>query len=284
MAGDVVLAGAVQRVGEGMAVHRLQCVPVTAAGMTVIDEETRAAVRGQPLGQGRGNPFACWRDFQHCAGLGLHQAHRPDGIGNLRARFAQHELEASAVGRRYAAFAPVAAVEDILADRHRIEQLVGDDDHRSTLQILDAAHPADRQVEASQHLSLLVGQPVAGFHKPHIGRPHAVRGDGAQRAQHVGHHRAAAGPAFDQQKGVRTAETGPGRGDPGTEKFAEHLAHLGRGDEIAGPPEWIATRIIAVLAIVEREVPVAVDAEWTLDPDMLGNLAGKRVHGRAAPA
>ena len=136
----------------------------------------------------------------------------------------------------------------------------------------------------TQRLHLLFGEPVAGFHQPHSGRPHAVRGDGTQRAQHVGHHRAAAGPAFDQQKGVWTTETGPGRGDPGTEKFAEHLAHLGRGDEIAGPAERIATRIIAVLAIVECEVPVAVDAEWTFDPDMFGNLAGKRVHGRAAPA
>src|SRR5205807_8551130 len=55
---------------------------------------------------------------------------------------------------------------------------------------------------------------------------------------------AAAGPKFDQSQQRWRAHRLPHRGHPQPEQFAEHLAHLGRGREIALASQRIARNVI----------------------------------------
>src|SRR5260370_5683713 len=73
------------------------------------------------------------------------------------------------------------------------------------------------------------------------------------------HQGAAAGSQFDQsQHGWRTDRL-PYRRRPQPEQFAEHLAHLGRGDEIALAHERIARNVIAVLGMRQAQLHVTPD-------------------------
>src|SRR6185437_12499039 len=80
-----------------------------------------------------------------------------------------------------------------------------------------------------------------------------------QRAQRIGHHGAAAGPEFDQPQQGRRPHRLPHRGRPQPKQFAEHLAHFGRGGEIALASERIARHVIAVVGVRQAQFHVAPD-------------------------
>ncbi len=65
-------------------------------------------------------------------------------------------------------------------------------------------------------------------------------------AQHVGHQRAATGADLGQRGRQRRPCRAPGLVDPDRDELAEHLAHLGRGDEVAPGAEGLAGRVVAV--------------------------------------
>jgi len=79
------------------------------------------------------------------------------------------------------------------------------------------------------------------------------------RAERIRHHGAAAGAEFDQPQHRRRPDCLPYRSRPQTEQFAEHLADLGRGGEIALAAERIARHVIAVLGMHQAQLHVSPD-------------------------
>ena len=69
--------------------------------------------------------------------------------------------------------------------------------------------------------------------------------------QRVLHHGAAAGTDLDERHFIRRPHRLPHVCRPQPDQFAEHLADLRRGDEIAGRAERGAAIVVAVLRIVE---------------------------------
>ncbi len=78
---------------------------------------------------------------------------------------------------------------------------------------------------AVEDFRLLAAQGGAGFDEGDAGGV-AKACDGAGGADHVGHHRAAAGAEFGEPECVRAAEPDPFVGRPQAEEFAEDLAGL----------------------------------------------------------
>ena len=89
----------------------------------------------------------------------------------------------------------------------------------------------------------------------------ALRNSGTTfaRAQRIEHHGAAAGTELDQAHVLRRAHQPPGRGRPQADQLAEHLADLGRGDEVAVGAERIAGDVVAVLRMGEAQRHVLRD-------------------------
>ncbi len=126
------------------------------------------------------------------------------------------------------ALGPAVAAPDELADRQRIQELVGEQDHRAGRQILDPVVPRG----AGQRGGLDRAQPGRGLDQVHAQRRPERRRDCGDGAQRVGHQRAAAGPGLGQDHRVGAAHRLPGDGGPGAQDLPEGLADLGRGGEV----------------------------------------------------
>ena len=92
----------------------------------------------------------------------------------------------------------------------------------------------------------------------------------ARRPQRVEDQCAAPGPELDEADVFRRAHLPPDRGQPQSDQLAEHLADLGRGDEIAVAAERIAVDVVAVLGVGQAQ------------PHIVGN--GHRPGNGDAPA
>ena len=97
-------------------------------------------------------------------------------------------------------------------------------------------------------------------------------GGGAER---VGHQRAAAGPELDQPDRGGAAGVEPGLDQGEAQELAEELADLGGGDEVAGGPQGVAARVVAVLRVGQGERHVAADIDGALLPDHAAEEGGQ---------
>src|SRR5829696_7266664 len=110
-------------------------------------------------------------------------------------------------------------------------------------------------------------------------------GHHAAGSQEVGHEGAAAWPQLDQPDRLGRAHQAPDLGGPEADQFAEHLADLGRGREVALRSERIAGCVIAMLGMAEAQGHVALDREWPLQGDDALDLVEEGRHadvGRAS--
>ncbi len=71
--------------------------------------------------------------------------------------------------------------------------------------------------------------------------------------QGVVHQRAAPGAKFDEPDILRRVHLTPDGCHPQADQFAEHLADLGRGDEVAAGTQRIAIDVVAVLRMCQAE-------------------------------
>ncbi len=108
-------------------------------------------------------------------------------------------------------------------------------------------------------------------------------------AQEVAHQRAAAGAELGEDHRIGLPRALPEIGAPQPDQFAEDLADLGRGDEIAGGAERIMPGVIAGLGVVQRHRHERGDRERPLaaDPpgdrrDQVGHRAPPPCHREAA--
>ena len=96
------------------------------------------------------------------------------------------------------------------------------------------------------------------------------------RAQRVDHHRSAPGAEFDQAHVFRRTHLLPDRRQPHADQFAEHLADLGRGDEIAAGADRVALDVIAVLRMGQAQPHVFGDRHRPGDADKSADFGFKR--------
>ncbi len=155
----------------------------------------------------------------------------------------------------------------ILADRQRIEEFVGDDDQRPVGEFLNARCEEGRV--RGQLLLLYRPQMRARLDQHDVRRGEKI-GRETGGAQRVGHQRAAAGAELGEHHARRAAHPPPGFHRPEADEFAEHLADLGGGDEIAGRAEGIAAHVIAMLRIAEAGCHVVGDGDRSIGADARG--------------
>ena len=97
-----------------------------------------------------------------------------------------------------------------------------------------------------------------------------------RRAHRVGHQRAASGPEFDDAHVLRRTHLFPDRGHPQPDHLAEHLADLGRGDEIAGGAERFVGEVISVFRMRETKPHVFGERHWSGDVDQPSDFGFER--------
>ena len=203
------------------------------------------------------------------------------------------EAEALAVVRKAdAAFTPASLKADILPDRQGVEELVGDDQkrrvagqggNRVVCHCAFVASPVERRL-------LDLPQPGAGLHQMRAGCDAKLRSQ-ARDAQDVGHQRAATGTQLDQMELLWRARGGMGVDQPCADHFAEELADLGSGDEVAAGAEGFGAHVVAVLRVGQAKRHVVEDGEWPGRLDQRADPCRQRrlvlpalAHGRVSPA
>jgi hypothetical protein len=139
-----------------------------------------------------------------------------------------------------------------LVHRQRVEELVGQEDDRAFRNLIERIVPQDRFLDVLERLLLALAQRRAHLDQVHHQRGQKLRHD-LRRAQRVKHHGAAARAKLDQPHVLRLAHLLPHRSRPQPDQLAEDLAHLRRGDEIAGATERIAGHVVAVLGMGEAQ-------------------------------
>ena len=173
------------------------------------------------------------------------------------------EREAVALDRDLP-LAPTGDGADQLTNGEGIEELVGGDQQRAVRgQGVDGRMPGC----VGQSLGLELAQAgtrldeVDGGHEPSRShRPEGIDGKGA-----------AARPQLDIMR-RRTAGALPQVGEREADQLAEHLADLGRGDEIASCAERVMAGVIMVIGLgheaIERHRPVGGDRPGKSRADM----------------
>ena len=105
---------------------------------------------------------------------------------------------------------------------------------------------------------------------------------GAGGAQQVAHQHAAAGPQLCQEYRIRPADPLPQIGTPQPDQFAENLADLGRGREVARRSDRVAPRIVPGLGVVQRHGHVGGNRQRALGANPPDDLVGDFLaHDRA---
>ena len=175
------------------------------------------------------------------------------------------------------ALVPAVASSTELIDRQRVEELVRDDDARAR-----PAPPRCRPCHATGTDAASVAcwrgaQHRAGLDQMHRRRRGKIR-QRLRGAQRVGHQRAAARPELDQPHVARRAHRRHTVAAHSADQLAEHLADLGRGDEIAAAPERIARHVVAVLRMAEAERHVVGDRHRPVGLDDAPDLRFERRH------
>ena len=134
------------------------------------------------------------------------------------------------------ALVPAVGFFDRLMHRQRIDEFVGDDDDGTGRDIRQRRMPQHRHVNVLQPLLLQELQQRAHFDQMHDDGGIKILDD-LRRPQSIAHQGPASGPELDDAHVFRRAHLLPHRGHPQSDQLAEHLADLGRGDEIAAGAE-----------------------------------------------
>ena len=136
MRGEVRFARRGERVGEGMAAHRLQGVAGRCLGVAVVDDQRGAAEGDDAAGDFGGQGVARRRHLEDCAFGRLRaaiEAPRPDAEGEP-ARLVEADR----------ALAPHAVETNELPDRQGVEELVGDEKERAVGHVAERSMPVRR--------------------------------------------------------------------------------------------------------------------------------------------
>ena len=218
--------------------------------MAVVDHQRRAlGADHAPADLERhivGAPFEDVADLRVAHRRRQHLLEQRDRIAGMA------ELEAAVVGDLDDALVPAVHAHHRLMDRQRVEEFVGEDDRGAVRHLVEAFVPLHRHTDAADRLALALLERRADLDEMHHDRlPEG--GHRLQRTQGVEHHGAAAGAELDQAHVLRRAHQLPGRGRPQPDQLAEHLADLGRGDEVAVGADGIAGDVVAVLGMREAQ-------------------------------
>mgnify|MGYP004002689995 CR=1 FL=1 len=95
-------------------------------------------------------------------------------------------------------------------------------------------------------------------------------------AQGIGHQRAAPRAELDQAHHFGAAHLGPDMGAPKTNQLAEHLADLGRGDEITGPAQGIAGHVVTKFRMRQSLCHIVIEAERAFGANTAPDMVEKR--------
>ena len=102
--------------------------------------------------------------------------------------------------------------------------------------------------------------------------------DPADGADHVLHQRAATGADLGDRHWQGFSARPPRLDEPDGDKFAEHLADLGGGDEVALGAERLARRVVAVVGVEQADRHVVRDRDRSGGADQAGDLFAEAVH------
>ncbi len=176
------------------------------------------------------------------------------------------------------ALRPAIAAADELADRQRVQELVGQQQQRRLGQGLQPVMPAGAR--ARQPFRLDRPQPRRGLDQVHPQRGAKIRRHPAHGAQRVRHQRAPPGPGLGQDHRIRPPQQRPAHRRPGAQNLAEGLADLRRCGEIG---ERIALGIIGRVGPGHEPVqPFGAKQGWGSAPDP-GGLCPAPVRGLSSP-
>lgn len=177
---------------------------------------------------------------------------------------------------------PAVGGLDELSDRQGIEELVGDDDQWIVADGVDVVGPV--RVVLAEALGLLGPQRRVGFEQLQMDGIEEAVGLGGD-AQRVLHQGAAAGAEFEQGEAPGLIQLLPEVDDEEADEFAEHLADLGGGDEIALGAQRVGAGVVAGAWVGEGEAHIGGERHRAglaqLHVDDISQGAGIS-HGRAS--
>ena len=133
-----------------------------------------------------------------------------------------------------------------LADRQGVEEFVGQQEQRRLGQGVDAVRPLHR---VRGEGGLLAGAQGGRGLDQHHACCSVKAGYSARSPKQIGHQRATPRTKLGQGKGGRGPLILPGLRQAQPQQFAEHLADLGPGDEVALCAERRACGVIAVVRV-----------------------------------
>src|SRR5690625_204724 len=162
------------------------------------------------------------------------------------------------------AFRPAAVGFLKLPNRKRIEELIGNQEQGVFGNGGEFVVPCG--LDRPQGIALLFSQARARLDQMKLESALESRQQSCC-AQGVCHQAAAAWSQLDQEQTFRLPHRLPAFGTPETEKFTEHLAYLGRGDEVSAAAEGIARRVVADLRMGEGNGHVVGEADGTFGAD-----------------
>ncbi len=208
--------------------------------VTVINNQRRPALFFQPPGNFRHQRNACRAGLDHRALRSGDPAGRDEVIHPFPAR---HEGESLAVEPDQPV-EPAIRRSHQLMHRQRIEEFIGDDQQRG---IVGQGRQIMVVVATRKGLALDAAQRCRRFDEVDLRREIVAFG----RSQRIPRQRAAPRPQFDIMDALAATHPDPQISKPQPDQFTEHLADLGRGDEIALFAQRIAAGIIARVAFAD---------------------------------
>ena len=261
MCGQVGGTGLIQCVVAPVPLERLQGVAEARLLMAEVDDEGRAVIGNDACGKGARECLPRRRAFDDGAGRCAPEAGLDgDGCGG-------GEAERLGRGRkRDGAFLPGAVHSLELPDRQRVEELVGNDQRRARGHGLEPLVP--RRAGVGEPGGLLLAQALARLDEVQVDGGTKVRHD-PHGAQRIGQESAATRAKLHEVHPLWLAHGLPHRRAPEADQLAEHLAHLGRGDEVPAGADGPPAPVIAVGGMVEAKLHVGGDADWSVAPDPL---------------
>ena len=237
MRGEVHFARCGEDIDLFMRTDGLQRRPGARGEMAVIDQQRRAALDVDPPRQrlhqrrGGGRGFDDRADRRAALRFGHRRVERarPRNEGQIAVLDPDHP------------FAPAGFGPNQLPHRQCIEKLVGKQQDGAI-----GRQAVERIVELrpGQRRSLDRAQGLGSLDQMHL-RAQPLAG---HRTQRILRQRPPARPELDIERVFRAPRPGPDIRQPQTRHFAEHLADLGRGGEIAGRAKRIARGVIAGVA------------------------------------
>ena len=205
-----------------------------------------------------------------------------DPFGGRAGGAVQPEREVALVREADLALAPAGADFLPLVGGQGVEELVRHEQDRLVWQRRHIIMVGGPHTEPGQHFGLFGAQGRAGFHQMHVGAL-GQRGFCAQDAPDVRHQRSPAGAQLHQRDGQGAPKVPPSLQQPGADQFAEQLADLRGGGEVAVRAQRVAGCVVTVPGVAETQRHVAAERNRPLGGDHLAQDALKRCHFHAGP-